>query len=242
MNRPDTVDIHGADLQADVMRFLAIFALAMLAISTIGVVTIKENRTAPPVTEATEPSISAPEPTMATIVPPVIETKAVRPETPAAPSPPTIEREIVSPMPPAPAANPETANDAPRQAAIEPGTFLLRFRSDPDFEQALSAGHATLYGRAGGKVWRFDASAGRFVMVPSTPAAHGVDGRRLPQSILAAIVRAAGVRPDPGSGWVIHLSRAVAARLENQMQRHAGGVLIVDGDGHVELARGDTGT
>jgi hypothetical protein len=257
-----------ANLQADVMRFLAMVALTLLAVSTIGVVSVSEPTSHSADMPAAKPAIAVqpapPEPRRESpqIAAPIVEpvenqgsTKVVAPIVTPVPEPAEVPAvETAARMPrvvrAAPAVPRETTPAASREPpaprpAIEAAHkqeqgFTLRFESDSAFRAALRRNHARLFAKTGTRAWRFDAATWQFVRSSEGARAHGVSGSALPGDLVAAITKAAGSTPDNLTGWAVSLDGPVVERLASAMNGQTGGQLVLDGKGQVRLSQQDT--
>ena len=254
LNRAADTDVGGAaDLQTDVMRFMAILALCLVAIfalvQSIPLTPVPAEPAAEPATPVAQaPSVPTPAPPAA----PVTETKPVPLETPVTnPAPqeqpvlltrpkwvPKFEpRQRTVPEAPLPAAQPaeEPAAPAARAAPPEPRQpgFVLRFASDAALMRAVAAHHVGVYAIEAGRARRMTVSESRIsfwdASMPNT--FHEMETDTVPAAVVAALSRTAAAA-QPVS-WGVTLPGSMTAELDTLMQEHDGGALVIGAGGQV---------
>jgi hypothetical protein len=249
LNRSADMDVGGAaDLQTDIMRFMAILSLCLVAIFAL-VQSIpltpaeplpmeQEPAPTPVVQESAPPEPSpAPEP-VATPKPKPVE-KAITltrptwqpkytPETPVRAEPiivakaePVPDAEQPAPPTTAPPAEPEKAG------------FTLRFASDSALTRAVAAHHVGLYALGPDQAKRMTVSESRISFWDaSTPNTfHEMEASTVPAAVIEALSRT-GVATD-GIGWGVTLPGKMKTQLDSLMQDHAGGSLIIGAAGDI---------
>jgi len=237
LNRAVDADIGGAaDLQTDVMRFMAILALCLVAIFAL-VQSIPMTPSAPPTPESppvtaspapVEPPRAIEETPQADIVaasrPGVTLTRPV-------PARATVSADAVD----ATAAVPAAAEAEPviAQASSEAPGFTLRFASDAALMRAVAAHHVGLYAIAGHRARRMTVSDSRISFWDaSTPAAfHEMEASTVPAAVYEALVRT-GESPENVS-WGVTLPGKLREQLDILMRQHTGGMLIISADGNI---------
>ena len=248
LNRSADMDVGGAaDLQTDIMRFMAILSLCLVAIFAL----VQSLPLTP-----TEP-VAPPEP----VTPVAARPQAVEPE-PVAPRP--VEPAPVDPEPllarPAPAQAQEqpvslvrpkwvpkftpTERRAPetpliQEAATEPPPsdepvgFVLRFESDAALMRAVAASHVGLYAIENQRAQRMTVSESRVSFWDaSTPNTfHEMEAATVPPAVIEALSRTG---TDAGSvSWGVTLPGKLKTRLDALMQAHQGGSLIIGAGGDI---------
>ena len=243
LNRGADTDVGGAaDLQTDVMRFMAILALCLVAIfalvQSIPMAPIPDTSAA---LEATPPAPAVPEtrveelpaaavPKPAPVIPPAAEKDLVltRPQwtpkyTPretaaAAESTAAVASE---PPPPAPAAEPEQEG------------FTLRFASDTALMRAVAAHRVGVYAIESGRARRMTVSDSRisFWDASMPNAFHEMEPATVPVAVSDALARAGS---ETGAvNWGVTVSGRMKTQLDTLMAEHRGGTLIIGGSGDI---------
>jgi len=253
LHRADSDAGGAADLQTDIMRFMAILALCLVAIFAL-VQSIPLLPEAP----ATSPAAAAPPP------PPP---PAAEPERAAAPTAEsaTPDEHIVlrhpkwtptfaaprSPSQPLSTAAPRReaepqaspAADAVRNPTVppeqpaEPGRrgFTLRFESDLALTRLVAAGQVGLYAIGAGHARRMTVSESRISFWDaSTPGSfHEMEAATVPRPVIDALARA-GV--DANSiAWGVTLPGKMRRELDTLMHGSEGGALVIGADGELRL-------
>ena len=245
LNRAADMDVGGAaDLQTDVMRFMAILALCLVAIFALVQsipLTPAESQPEPdavtqaPVTPATLPRAAPKPPPEAT--PPMEENAVVltRPKwvpkypvesTPVRETPVALEEPVVETESPPPA-------DPPPSAPPEKEGFTLRFASDAALTRAVAAHHVGLYALEAGGAKRMTVSESRISFWDaSTPNAfHEMEATTVPAAVVSALARTG---TEPGNvNWGVTLPGKMSAQLDSLMQQHRGGSLIIAASGEI---------
>jgi len=227
MHRGDTEAGGAADLQTDIMRFMAILALCLVAIFALV-------QSIPLVPEAPSqsPAPAAPPPT----------TKAVKPE---AESPPDVQRPLPAPAVPekavqltrakwTPATAPEESTP-PSEEAPENEGFTLRFESDLALTRLVAAGKVGLYAISDGRARRMTVSDSRisFWDASAPNSYHEMEASTVPAPVIDALGRS-GVN-TAGVGWGVTLPGKLRDQLDHIMRGNSGGALVIGGDGDLRL-------
>ncbi len=246
-----------ADLQTDIMRFMAILALCLVAIFAL-VQSIPLAPT-PVVSEATAPAPDEPIQTVAA-EDPVTPMPAEPPAPVAAPAPepeeniiltrpqwvstfqPREPTEVVRPEPapepvaaaPLPAPVVE-ATPPPAPAPSEQEGFTLRFESDLALTRLVASGQVGFYAIDSGRARRMSVSESRISFWDaSTPASfHEMEASTVPQPVVDALVRAGA--DASGVDWGVTLPGRLSSQLQALMREHSGGALVIRGSGELEL-------
>ena len=248
LNRSADMDVGGAaDLQTDIMRFMAILSLCLVAIFAL-VQSI-------PLTPA-EPVPVEPEPAPTPVVEEQIQTTPPpipQPLAKPAPEPPPVEKAVTltrptwqpkytpkAPPTQAPVAVPETVPAAvPEKAAPVPPPepekvgFTLRFASDTALTRAVAAHQVGVYAIAADRAMRMTVSESRISFWDaSTPNTfHEMDTVTVPAAVIDALART-GSSTD-GINWGVTLPGKMRSQLDALMQAHQGGSLIIGGTGEI---------
>ena len=264
LTRPIDGDAGGAaDLQTDIMRFMAILALCLVAIFAL-VQSIPLAAETPPVAEAAAPEVVQPSPVADTPAPMPAE---LAPE-PVTPTEPEIERAVVLKRPrwtttftpreerlavPTPVAprTTEPVSEPPRSAAAttatvaepapiappstEPEGFTLRFESDLALTRLVAAGQVGFYAIAAQRAQRMAVSDSRISFWDaSTPNAfHEMDAATVPQPVVEALTMT-GVDAQ-SVDWGVTLPGRLREELGRLMREHSGGALVITADGKLNL-------
>ena len=238
LNRGADADAGGAaDLQTDVMRFMAILSLCLVAIFAL-----VQSIPMTPVTPAPTPAVSAPAPTERQPVekespPPPSEITLTRP-TPAKAA--TQEKTIVVQRPqarPAPQSSPEVASQIPAAESppVEKG-FSLRFETDLALTRLVEQNAVGLYVITAGKSVRMSIDNNEMSFWPaSTPGQfHEMDEATVPEQVTAVYRRNHGNQTDD-SKWGVTLPSGMSQQLNRYLAEHEGGSLIIDAAGDLRL-------
>ena len=219
--RASDLDAGGvADLQTDVMRFIAILAICLVVIFAL-VQSIPLSAVAPAETAALPP-------------PPAATVAAPRPEAVKAPAP--AEAPVRAPAAtPAPAAAPAaTPESAPAPA---PG-FTLQFESDIALTRLVARNEVALYALAPARTLRMSVNRGNVGFWPaSTPAEfHEMDPGTVPADVVAAFQRAIGASGGPVE-WGVTLPATMSGQLDELLESAEGGAIYITADGRLRLER-----
>ena len=253
LNRSADTDVGGAaDLQTDIMRFMAILALCLVAIfalvqsiplspveslpePTIEPV-VEVQAEAEPVAERPEP-IPEPEPApqaaKAKPVEPVEETITLTRPKWVPKFEPKVARTLELSEPPPPAAEPQPAPETRPPAPAEKEGFTLRFESDAALTRAVAASHVGLYAIESDRAQRMTVSNSRISFWDaSTPNTfHEMEAATVPTAVINAL-RRTGTTAETVS-WGVTLPGRMTAQLDALMQAHRGGSLIIGAAGDI---------
>ena len=244
LNRSADTDAGGAaDLQTDIMRFMAILSMCLLAIfalvQSIPLAPVETSEPieavaaeAPPV--VAQPAESMPEESVAA---PAQGEKAVVLTRPkwvakyapaqkpvAAPEPQPVPEEAPAPVEPTAEPKPEPMGDE---------GFTLRFASDAALMRAVAARHVGLYAIEQGRARRMTVSESRISFWDaSTPNTfHEMESGTVPLPVSEALGRA-GAGTD-NVNWGVTLPGRMKAQLDELLRAHRGGSLIITADGDI---------
>ncbi len=232
-----------AELQADVMRFMAIIAFCLIAIlALVRNVTPAETETA---VEAEREAVSPPPPaTIDAPVPPPAKATAPRPE----PVPKPVSRRepvaaVAEPIPeapaepvakPAPVTREATPASPPEPAPIpeseqEQG-LILRFASDGDFLRLIARGDIKVYAYQERDVLTLS-EAYQFLETRAPGQVYELMRDSIPALVVDALRRA---RPDMGGyRWGVVLPGRISHQIETYLGQVEDGQLVIDRFGDV---------
>jgi hypothetical protein len=235
LNRSADADGGGAaDLQTDVMRFMAILALCLVAIFAL----VQSIPLAP----------VEPEPVVNEPPEPLEEILAVTPQQPtepkpeAQPTPPPKNEPVVLTRPkwvpkyPPVVAEPAEnipATEAPPPVEPEKEGFTLRFASDAALARAVAAHHVGFYAITASGAKRMTVNDSRISFWDaSTPNAfHEMEAATVPTAVVMALTRA-GIEPQ-AVNWGVTLPGKMTTQLDTLMREHRGGSLIIAATGEI---------
>jgi hypothetical protein len=231
LNRSADMDVGGAaDLQTDIMRFMAILSLCLVAIFAL--VQSIPLTPAEPLPTDQEP---APTPVVQETAPPE---PSPAPEPVAAPKPKPVEKAVTLTRPTwQPKYTPKTPIQAApivvAEAEPEKDGFTLRFASDAALTRAVAAHHVGLYALGADQARRMTVSESRisFWDASAPNAFHEMEASTVPAAVIEALVRT-GVATE-GVSWGVTLPGKMKAQLDSLMQDHAGGSLIIGAVGDI---------
>lgn len=205
LNRSTDMDGGGAaDLQTDIMRFMAILSLCLMAIFALV--------QSMPLTPAVEPVVE-------TIVNPVVK-PVVNPVVEAAIKP--ILNPVVEPV----VEHSVAVND-------KNAGFTLRFESDAVLTRLVAAGQIGLYALDGERAQRMTVRNSRISFWgASTPNTfHEMEATTVPGAVVEAFTRSAA--NSATVSWGVTLPGKLRAQLDTLMQQHDGGSLVIGADGDI---------
>lgn len=260
LSRSADMDAGGAaDLQTDIMRFMAILSLCLVAIFALvqsipltpaepipeqAVVVEPDKVVAKPEPVVQEP-VAAPNPPPVETTEPVKDTtdsvvltrpKWVPKYTPAKPDPVASKPAATEPAPvasePAPT-EPVPVVSEPAVVEPEDDGFTLRFASDAALTRAVAASKVGLYALEPGRAKRMTVSESRISFWDaSTPNTfHEMEAHTVPAAVMDALART-GVTTD-SVAWGVTLPGQMTSQLESLMQEHRGGSLIIGASGDI---------
>ena len=251
LNRSADTDGGGAaDLQTDIMRFMAILSLCLVAIFAL--VQSIPMTPAEPIepAESVQPVKSEPQPLpppaavesapVVEKIQPVEKTVALtRPKW--VPKPPP-QRTVVEPLSPppnvpeVPATTPAVTAAAPQATPpveSEADGFTLRFESDAALTRLVATSHVGVYAIDSDRAQRMTVSESRISFWDaSTPNKfHEMETETVPGAVIEALTRT-GTRADAVS-WGVTLPARLRTQLDGLMRDHNGGALIIGASGEI---------
>ena len=254
LNRGMDAEAGGAaDLQTDVMRFMAILALCLMAIFAL----VQSIPLAPKPVTPVEQAPSEP-PARLVQIPAPVEEPSVRPaaEVPIEiePSAPEVEPESLQveatpetkPEPiqvrvnrPEPVrANPvEVPDPEPAPATPERQGFTLRFDTDSALTSLVARNEVGLYAIGSEKSLRMSVNRGQssFWAASLPKQFHEMDATTVPDSALSALVRSGSFSAGETYKWAVTLPASMRKGLDQIVASHAGGELIITANGNIQL-------
>lgn len=264
LNRGMDADAGGvADLQTDVMRFMAILALCLVAIfaivqsiplmpTLIDAPTVEaetpqpdlsQTAITPPVTTHPAPAeseiIEQEPPPLATEEKPLVITRPAPRRVPFERMPQKIiEETTVTQSAKASVPNEqllEPASPEPPQPATSQG-FTLRFETDLALTRLVARNEVGLYAIAPEKSLRMNVNRGQLgFWAASVPKQfHEMDETTVPDDVLRALRRAGSVKSSDVK-WGVTLPSNMRQQLDGFLSQHNGGSLVIGGDGSLRL-------
>jgi len=253
LNRGADMDVGGAaDLQTDVMRFMAILSLCLVAIFAL----VQSMPIAPPVEPAPETVVEAvaepaPKPVPEPAQEPIPQPKVTEPpKLVTLTRPKWVPKYEPDPTPkPSPsvttttpvAAPPVTEVTAPASPAVPPVAaeeqqgFTLRFESDAALTRLVAASQVGVYAIEGERARRMTVSESRIsfwdASVPNI--FHEMEASTVPRPVVDALGRS-GVDTG-GISWGVTLPGKLKRQLDGLMQEHTGGSLVIGTNGNIRL-------
>ena len=237
LNRSADADVGGAaDLQTDVMRFMAILSLCLVAIFALvqSMPMAPQVEPAPPVVPDPVPEPAIEQPQIATPAPTtdvISETNAeavilTRPKWKPKSSPQAAE------VPEAAAATEAEPNVTLVQ---EPEGFILRFESDAALMRLVAAGQVGVYAIEDERARRMKVSGSRisFWDASMPNSFHEMEVSTVPLPVVDALARS-GADTDR-INWGVTLPGKLKGQLDGLMQDHRGGSLVIGSNGDIRL-------
>mgnify|MGYP001812363277 FL=1 len=217
------VDAEGggvADLQTEVMRFMAILAICLVVIFAL-VQSIPLS-----------PSQPVPAPVTGTAPDPVADPVPEAPPVPVAQPEPAVEQPAPEPVIEQPAPQPVPA---PPAAPAAEG-YTLRFESDHALKRLVARSVVGLYAIDDGASLRLNLSDGRMSFwEASTPNQyHEMDRATVPPDVVRALLRTAAVDAT-AIKWGVTLPAGMQRELNGFLESSSGGALVIGADGKLRL-------
>ncbi|MEM7501907.1 MAG: hypothetical protein AAF417_07675 [Pseudomonadota bacterium] len=231
-----------ADLQTDVMRFMAIISLCLVAIFALVQSLPLDRRVVQPPTPTALPSVplaepaatpDAPPPSVAASVPePSAPTKVKTLQLPPAPaySPPDAETQDPIPLASTAASVPTAA---PAPPSHDEDGFVLRFESDRALFRLIESRTIALYAMRDDDTLRLQVGGGSttFWSAEKPRQFHEMDDSTVPARVISALKRVA----NPDVTWGVTLPTDLRSQLNGYLNSHSGGTLIIGQDGELRL-------
>jgi hypothetical protein len=240
LNRGMDAEAGGAaDLQTDVMRFMAILSLCLVAIFALvqSIPLAPTSETPPPIEQVADPPQAAPplapplEPAPEPEVVVEREISLTRPQPrklPARETPPILQRPVAEAIKPseAPPAKAEPAEEG----------FTLRFEDDVALTRLVARNEVGLYAILPEKSLRLNVNRGQTSFWPASMPSqfHEMDASTVPNSVIDALQRSNGLNAQ-SLQWGVTIPSATARQLDQYLREASGGALIIDADGDLRL-------
>ncbi len=237
LNRGKDAEAGGvADLQTDVMRFMAILALCLVAIfALVQSIPLAPSIVEPEPAPAPEPRpqlVEQPQPArvvepMQQVVEPMQEIVLTRSQPQRQPEPPRQEQQT------------QKAQQAkPQPVETEPVVegFTLRFEDELALTRLVAREEVGLYAIQPDRSFRMSINRGEISFWPaSTPNQfHEMDVTTVPPAVLEAFVRRDGSTAQTLQ-WGVTIPAATSRQLEQHLREADGGALIIDARGDLRL-------
>ena len=247
LNRGMDAEAGGAaDLQTDVMRFMAIISLCLVAIfalvQTIPLAPAPPVIEAPPaVAEVATPATpqTAPEREITLIRPEPVKMKKAE-ETVALNRPLARPLEKVAEVEPTEVSMPppvlQSTMPEPRTSREAQDGFTLRFESDSALTRLVARDVVGLYAMSMDKTHRMTVDSGDIgFWTASTPQKiHEMDVTTVPAPVLNAYRRSSASGAN-GIKWGVSIPAAMSRQLDQYLSEQPGGSLIIGADGALRL-------
>jgi hypothetical protein len=248
LNRGMDAEAGGvADLQTDVMRFIAILALCLVAIfalvqsiplmPTLPVLPVHqiETKQVPQAAEVVEqPIVAEPSPQKREQEPLVITRPAPKRIAVNRTSRSIIEQTVETVEVPVPA---EPVQQTPAVLApVQSEGFTLRFETDLALTRLVARNEVGLYAITPDKTLRMNVNRGSFGFWPaSVPNQfHEMAESTVPEDVLSALQRSGGA-DTADVKWGVTLPNNMRSDLDRFVSEFTGGSLIISGDGNLRL-------
>jgi len=204
-----------ADLQTDVMRFMAILALCLVAIFAL-VQSIPVNTVAPEIPAADVPAaVATPEPALVPAPEPVTVPDPV-------PEPEVLESVVATP---------------PKPAMPKPDRgFTLKFETDLALTRLVARNEVGLYAIGLEKSLRMNVNRGRLSFWPASipNEFHEMDAATVPEDVVLALRRSMGLQSE-SIKWGVTLPPDMQDQLTLFMNTAESGTLLITARGDVQL-------
>lgn len=251
LNRGADMDVGGAaDLQTDVMRFMAILSLCLVAIFAL----VQSMPISPPVEPVIESAVAevtvpAPEPIpepkpipqqqivekpkLVTLTRPKWVPK-VEPDPEAVATLSAAVKETPATIPAEPIAE-AIAAPSPAAATAEQEGFTLRFESDAALTRLVAASQVGVYAIDGERARRMTVSESRISFWDASlpNSFHEMEASTVPPPVVDALART-GIDAKNIS-WGVTLPGKLKSQLDGLMQEHRGGSLVIGTNGNIRL-------
>ena len=215
-----------ADLQTDVMRFMAILSLTLVAIFAL-VQTLPLEQSESPAEELTEPEPQAPVAEQSDVPRPMEKPRPVA-------------EKIVRNDPPPPQPPPPQSQKQPEQAKLPPVAaqegFTLRFETDQALTQLVARNEIGLYAISAGQALRMTMNQDKaeFWSASLPKQYHEMNTSTVPRAVVDALMLSNTLGSDPAI-WGVTLPATMTASLNEYMHENSGGSLIIGADGSLRL-------
>ena len=249
LNRGMDAEAGGAaDLQTDVMRFMAILSLCLVAIFALvqSIPMAPSNEEPTPVEQTAE--VESVETLAEQPVPPTAEATVTQAINLTRPPPqklpvkelsPVLQRPVARAMPveskPATPGK-QVTGEPPTEATAPNDGFTLRFEDDTALTRLVARNEVALYAMFPDESLRMNLDRGQvsFRAASNPEQFHEMDASTVPQPVLDAFQRGDGPRGRELQ-WGVTIPAATARQLDQFLRDASGGTLIIDADGDLRL-------
>jgi hypothetical protein len=211
-----------ADLQTDVMRFMAILSLCLMVIfAVVQSVPVESIPTPEPATAAQQMQTEI-QPMMPVEAPPPVKTEQSVAEPQRSPS-----RAV--------AASPAPTPQEPQPATAQEG-FTLRFENDLALTQLVARGEVGLYAITSGSAMRMTVNQDKaeFWSASVPGQYHEMDTATVPKSVIRALQQSTD-GSAASTRWGVTLPAVMSGKLRAYMQDNRGGSLVIGADGILRM-------
>ena len=234
MNRGSDADAGGAtDLQTDVMRFMAILSLCLVAIFAL-VQSIPLAPT-PPVPEQPVPDSQA-ETMVAERAPDVVQEREIVLIRPAPARPVSRNENVVLQRPKPVLAHTTVTEVITAAAAPAEDGFSLRFETDAALTRLVARQHVGFYAITPEGSSRMDVTGGdiSFWSASLPGQYHEMDAATVPDSVLVAFRKS---NQSNDVKWGVTLPASMSRELNAYLTSESGGALVILANGSLDLRR-----
>ena len=215
-------------LQTDVMRFIAIIGLCLMAVFSLVNGAAQEQRATR--THPAEASRGE-SPTAPAVVNRAIPEDAPSPTRQPTPPKQPAARPLQTPRP---SPNPNAAAEPPPESVSVAQGFTLEFESADALAALLAAGRITLFARGEQQHWRYQFGSG-FAPAEAPNSYYPMHPETVPAKLRNL---AAGKLNTAPTAWGVTLPSATSRKIQQLMTERTGGALLIDADGEVRLEDG----
>ena len=215
-----------ADLQTDVMRFMAILSLCLMVI--FAVVQSVPVESIPVPAPPPEPEVVVQTESKIEVPPPVEANRPV--EIP----PRSLEPPVQPPEKTVAAPTPQPAS--PPSPTDSPEGFTLRFETDQALTQLISRNEIGLYAITSGNALRMTINRDKaeFWSASLPKRFHEMDVATVPESVVRALQKSTSNSVGT-TQWGVTLPTVMSAKLNTYMQDFSGGALVIGADGILRM-------
>ena len=217
LNRGMDAEAGGiADLQTDVMRFMAILSLCLVAIFAL-----VQSIPLAPSSEELAPVVQAAE---LEIVDTPVEQHPLAEPTPVVQHPEPVSRII------------DAVEAPPTDTAPVDEGLTLRFENDIALTRLVARNEVGLYAIFPEKSFRMNVNRGQMSFWPASMPKqfHEMDASTVPNPVIDALQRNQGPRVQ-SLKWGVTIPPATARQLDRYLREASGGALIINADGDLRL-------
>lgn len=249
LNRGMDADAGGAaELQTDVMRFMAIISMCLVAIfalvQSIPLPSKPATVATPPLPEEPGPEAVIDESVPTPLVEKIVVTRPEPRRIETREEPEVLQRPVPNPVPRKSLSDvrqrPEPASISPAPASRKPSDeqegFTLRFESDDALTRLVARNVVGLYAIGQESVQRMSLDSGSISFWPASAPGkiHEMDVTTVPTSVLAAWRRSNGAGLAEVK-WGVAIPLSMSGQLNQYLAEQPGGSLVIGADGALRL-------